>query len=110
MTKQTYRTGLGTYQREWVCFDHPAGGYARRKAEEWWRMRSDAPVPDSVEEAVSLASQGALADCTGIVVTRKAGEQYDRIKSHQLGPIPAWSAPAPAIRTIPEVPDDGIPF
>lgn len=105
-----YRTGLGTYQREWVCFDHPAGGYARRKAEEWWRMRSDAPVPDSVEEAVSLASQGALADCTGIVVTRKAGEQYDRIKSHQLGPVPAWSAPAPAIRTIPEVPDDGIPF
>jgi DNA repair protein RadD len=105
-----YRTGLGTYQREWVCFDHPAGSYARRKAEEWWRMRSDAPVPDSVEEAVSLASQGALADCTGIVVTRKPGEQYDRIKSHEIGPIPEWASAASPVRTIPEVPDDGIPF
>ena len=67
-------------------------------------------MPESVEEAVWLAEGGALADCKGIVVTRKPGEQYDRIKSHQLGPVPAWSAPAPAIRTIPEVPDDGIPF
>ena len=73
-------------------------------------MRSDAPVPDSVEEAVSLASQGALADCTGIVVARKPGEQYDRIKSHEIGPIPEWASAASPVRTIPEVPDDGIPF
>jgi DNA repair protein RadD len=105
-----YRTGLGTYQREWVCFDHPAGSYARRKAEEWWRLRSDAPVPESVEEAVWLAEGGALADCKGIVVTRKPGEQYDRIKSHDLGPIPAWTEPERKPYTLPEVPDDGIPF
>ena len=54
-----YSKGLGTCQREWVCFDHPAGSYARRKAEEWWRLRSDAPVPESVEEAVWLAEGGA---------------------------------------------------
>jgi DNA repair protein RadD len=105
-----YRTGLGTFQREWVCLAHPEGSFARRKAEEWWRLRSDMPLPGSVEDAVWLASQGALAACTGIVVTRKPGERYDRISSHELGPIPAWNDTASQIRTIPEVPDDGIPI
>jgi len=59
---------------------------------------------------VWLAEGGALADCKGIVVTRKPGEQYDRIKSHDLGPIPAWSEPERKPYTLPEVPDDGIPF
>jgi DNA repair protein RadD len=105
-----YRTGLGTFQREWVCLAHPEGSFARRKAEEWWRLRSDMPLPGSVEDAVWLASQGALAACTGIGVTRKPGERYDRISSHELGPIPAWNDTASQIRTITEVPDDGIPI
>ena len=43
-------------------------------------------------------------------MTRKPGEQYDRIKSHEIGPIPEWASAASPVRTIPEVPDDGIPF
>jgi len=81
-----YRSGFNTYFREWVCFEHE--GYARDKAEQWWRMRSHDSVPDSVEEAVALIQAGALAETNEITVERKAGDQYDRIVTHELGHKP----------------------
>lgn len=51
--KVTYSCGLTTYQ-EWICFEHQ--GYARRKAEDWWRKRAPGhPVPRSVNEALALS-------------------------------------------------------
>ncbi len=51
--KVTYSCGLTTYQ-EWICFEHQ--GYARRKAEDWWRKRAPGqPVPRSVNEALTLS-------------------------------------------------------
>ncbi|RMF23074.1 MAG: DEAD/DEAH box helicase [Deltaproteobacteria bacterium] len=81
-----YRVGFNTYFREWICFEHD--GYARRKAEHWWRARSREAVPTSVEEAVELASAGALAPTLAITVERKAGEKYERVVAHRLGDIP----------------------
>lgn len=81
-----YRCGFTTTFCEWVCFEH--SGYARQKAEQWWRRRSNEPVPDSVEEAVDLADCGALAPTISITVQRKTGEKYDRIVNHILGPKP----------------------
>ena len=52
-----YRGGFSRWHREWVCIEHD--GYARRKAEHWWRARSVEPFPGSVEEAVELARAGA---------------------------------------------------
>ncbi len=53
--KVSYSCGLTTY-REWVCFEHQ--GYARRKAEEWWRKRAPGiPVPRSVNEALAQSRQ-----------------------------------------------------
>ncbi len=45
-----YFFGLSRVASEWVCLEH--GGYARRKAESWWRSRADDPIPASVEEAL----------------------------------------------------------
>jgi len=81
-----YRIGLNKYMREWVCFEHT--GYALSKASQWWQARSNDPFPSSVEEAVELAAAGALAETLSITVERKAGEKYDRIIAHQLGPKP----------------------
>ena len=53
-----YRIGFNHYQSEWICFEHT--GWARKKAEAWWRKRSNASVPESAEEAVALANAGAL--------------------------------------------------
>lgn len=37
---------------EFVCFDHPADNFARRKATSWWKERAiESPVPKTVAEA-----------------------------------------------------------
>ena len=81
-----YRLGFNQYVSEWVCVEH--SGYARAKAESWWRQRSREPVPDTAEEAVELAEKGALAKTLSITVRRVTGEKYDRVIRHTLGPIP----------------------
>jgi DNA repair protein RadD len=105
-----YRIGFMRWMREWVCIEHPRGSYPRRKAEAWWRERSNAPCPLTVREAIELAESGALAPCTSIRIGRKKGDEYDRVLWHELGPVPEFTAAPARVRTIPEVPDDGIPF
>ena len=81
-----YRVGFSRYFREWVCFDHT--GYARTKAEAWWRARSVEPVPGGTEEAVEMAKAGALAPALSITVEKKAGDQFERVTQHVLGDKP----------------------
>jgi len=54
-----YRCGFNDYHSEWVCFEHD--GYARQKAEAWWRARSHEPVPEIVEQAVDVCEAGRAA-------------------------------------------------
>ncbi|HQL76438.1 MAG TPA: DEAD/DEAH box helicase family protein [Phycisphaerae bacterium] len=81
-----YRVGFNDYRSEWVCFEHT--GYARGKAEAWWKLRSHEPVPDTVEQAVEICEAGGIAPTLAITVRSVTGEKYDRIVNHQLGPIP----------------------
>ena len=81
-----YRCGFNSWYREWVCFEHD--GYARAKAEQWWRRRSRDAVPATVEEAVDLANAGALAPMVGITIEKKAGDKYDRVIDYELGERP----------------------
>ncbi|TVQ34162.1 MAG: DEAD/DEAH box helicase [Phycisphaeraceae bacterium] len=113
-----YRCGFNTYHREWVCIEHSE--YARRKAEAWWRARSNEPVPETVEDAVDMAEMGALAETLRITVEKKAGEKWERVVDHELGDVPprleseeGLPALAPSTRTTTndwDVPDDEIPF
>lgn len=112
-----YQVGFNDHRSEWICLEHT--GYARQKAEAWWRMRSCLPVPDNVDDAVELAAAGALADVLSIKVRSVAGEKYDRIVDCELAakPEPAdLSLPEPvqteSMDDLPEyVPaDDGLPF
>jgi len=111
-----YRIGFNRYFREWVCFDHT--GYARTKAEAWWRARSVELVPGSTEEAVELARAGALAPALHITVEKKAGEQFERVVAHRLGDKPprldsdeGLPEPQPEpVGTTYGIPDDEIPF
>jgi DNA repair protein RadD len=86
-----YRIGFHQYQSEWICFEH--SGWARHKAESWWRRRSVAPVPESAAEAEALASDGALCETRSITVRSVVGEEYPRIIGYDLGPKPAWREP-----------------
>ncbi len=81
-----YRAGFSEYHSEWVCFEHT--GYARAKAEAWWRARSRQPAPETAEEAVEICEAGGIAPTLAITVRSVAGEKFDRIIDYQLGPIP----------------------
>jgi DNA repair protein RadD len=81
-----YRLGLDHWQSEWICVEHT--GYARHKAEQWWRQRSPDPVPDTAERAVEIAEGGGLCWTEKITVRSIAGEKYDRIINYVLGPKP----------------------
>lgn len=71
---------------EWICFEH--SGFARQRAEAWWKARSDEPVPNRAEEAVAIGKAGRLAEPTEITV-RSVENEYDRIVGYKLGPKPA---------------------
>jgi DNA repair protein RadD len=86
-----YEIGLNSFKKEWVCFEHT--GYARGKAEAWWRARSDLPVPTTAAEACRLACAGALAVAERITVRSVAGEDFERIIDWRLGPKPAPREP-----------------
>jgi DNA repair protein RadD len=86
-----YRLGFYKYQSEWICFEHT--GYARKKAESWWRRRSNVPVPKTAEEAVELADDGALCETSKIVIRSVEGEKYDSIVGYELDDKPFWREP-----------------
>lgn len=110
-----YEVGLNQFHKEWICVEH--SGYARGKAETWWRARSHLPVPTSAAEACRLAHAGALAPTTHITVRTVAGEDFERITDHRLGPKPEPREPGddreePAFATVglPAACDDEPPF
>jgi DNA repair protein RadD len=81
-----YRIGFSRWQSEWVCFEHT--GYARAKAEAWWRLRSNEPIPDTIEDAVEVCEAGGICRTRAITIRSVSGEQYDSIIGHDLGPKP----------------------
>ena len=115
-----YRVGFRDYRSEWVCLEHPPLGFARARAQAWWKLRSHLPVPENVDDAVALANAGALAPALSITIRRVTGEKYDRIVKCELGPKPDPPDPAdPGELPVADAPlgepeyvpaDDDIPF
>ncbi len=114
-----YQVGFHQYFSEWICFEHD--GWARHKAESWWRRRSQVPVPLTSAEAAALADDGALCGTTAITVRTVVGEQFPRIIGYELGDRPPWREPGiagdcepeaagPAARAHDPLEDDDIPF
>lgn len=86
-----YQINLRHYVSEWVCPEH--NGYARKKFESWWRQRCDAQPPNTAEDAVALAEEGALAPTIEIKVRSVVGEKFDQVVGHVLGEtprLPGW--------------------
>ncbi|MBW7905295.1 MAG: DEAD/DEAH box helicase [Phycisphaerae bacterium] len=102
-----YRVGFNAHVSEWVCFEHD--GYAREKAVAWWRARSNDVVPETVEQAVEWAQDGALAKPLAITVRRKSGE-YDQIVAHRLGPKPPRMDSEDGLPEPAAISDDEVPF
>ncbi len=103
-----YRIGFNRWQSEWVCFEHT--GYARAKAEVWWRQHSNEPVPASVDEAIAVCQAGGVAGTTAVTVRHVSGEKYDRIIACQLGPKPPPLDRSKLVEPAPGGADDYPPF
>jgi DNA repair protein RadD len=90
-----YQTGWNQWTSEWVCPEHD--GWARQKFEKWWSDRSSYPPPETAQDAVALANDGALAVTKAITVRSIAGERFDRVIRYELGekpdyvPEPGWN-------------------
>lgn len=73
----TYQCGRKAF-REWVCIEHTSG--VRKKAESWWRKRSDAECPSTVDDALRLAD--GLKPAKFITVSMSG--KYPEILNHEL--------------------------
>ena len=81
-----YKVSFYEYKSEWVCFEH--SGYARGKAEQWWRKRSNDPVPATAQQAVDIADAGGVASTSKITVRSVTGERFDQIVDCEIGELP----------------------
>jgi len=81
-----YKVGFYQFKSEGGCFEH--SGFARFKAEVWWRARSNDPVPATAQQAVDIANAGGLAFTKAIIVRTVSGEKFDRIVDYELGEKP----------------------
>jgi len=65
----TYENPFRTVVKEFVCLEHT--GYARQKAEAWWRRRAKdggGNVPMTVREAIDAAARGAIIEPESMIV------------------------------------------
>ena len=81
-----YQISPWRYKSEWVCPEHE--GFALGKFHRWWSERTDEPIPVSADEAVTVASSGALAETKQITVRQVSGKRFDTIIRYVLGEKP----------------------
>jgi len=103
----TYYKGMQRAAREWVCVEHPLGGFAHNKAMDWMRKRVIAPSrillsddrscmvlesPDG--EAVLNAGSAAHAGLTGLLssptrIQLKPDGKFTAVTAHDFDSTPA---------------------
>lgn len=69
---------------EWICIEHT--GYARSKAELWWREHCSLPCPDSIDEAIDLFRRGWVAIPRQITTKREG--RFKKIIAREIEEIP----------------------
>lgn len=78
---------------EWVCIEHPEGGFANRKARLFWEAMSNEPFPDSAQEAVDLADAGKVREVLAIRTKTNPGSRFPEVCWREIGDFPAPRAP-----------------
>jgi len=67
---------------EWVCVEHEEGGFAWRKAMQWWASNVGCREPVDVADALSLLDDGYMAPVVAIETVRE-GKYLRVVKIHQ---------------------------
>lgn len=78
-----YEIGFHDYISDWICPEHT--GYARTKSEKWWRERTGADLPATVEECLIYAESGKIRTPSSLTVRRTPGSDWPTI-THYVFP------------------------
>ena len=62
---------------EWVCIEHEEGGFAWRKAQQWWEQNVGTPFPMDVNDAVDLLNLGYMKPVVAIEIEKDG--KYERV-------------------------------
>jgi DNA repair protein RadD len=100
MVKVTYYCGLKNFV-DYVCVQHAEGNYAKKRARDWWKMRSSVPMPENTDDA--LDQVGNLAYPTHLEVW--INQKYPTIQRYcfdgsnfgRNGAAEVAGSPAPSI-------------
>jgi len=68
---------------EWVCIEHDEGGFAWRKAAQWWEAHVGTPFPKDVVDACELLDLGYMKPVVAIEVEKDG--KYDRVTTVHHG-------------------------
>jgi DNA repair protein RadD len=82
---------------EWVCIEH--AGFARKKAEAWWKEHCSLPCPDTIDEAIDLFYRGWIAIPRN-VTTVKDGK-YRRFIAREIDELPIGLAEGEVLEEAP---------
>ena len=82
---------IGPYwpKREWLCPEH--GGRIRKKFDQWWRDKSDAPPPETVAQAVVLINAGFTARPLKIRTITKPRSKFCDVEWIEQTEIPPYN-------------------
>jgi DNA repair protein RadD len=69
---------------EWVCIEH--GGFARRKAEDWWSIHSSVECPAGIDEAIDLFNRQWVA-IPRTVTARREG-RFWKVLDREIDELP----------------------
>jgi len=77
-----YKIGMAHSISEWVCPEHT--GFARKKFEGWWKMRSALPAPTVAEDVVLIFDVNGLPVTKSITVKETTGNRFPEIAAYKL--------------------------
>jgi DNA repair protein RadD len=77
--------GVRKIVSEWVCIEHDEGGYAWRKAVQWWETNVGTELPASVDAAIEILDAGYMKPVRAIT-TQKDGK-WDTVLSLTHGEV-----------------------
>lgn len=72
--KVTYTCGLRFFN-EWVCFEH--AGFAGKKARDWWRVRAEGEIPETITTALNRISDLDAPAFVRVWINKKYPEIMD---------------------------------
>ena len=94
-----YKINLIRSFSEWLCPEH--GGFIRKNFERWWKKHAPGClIPYTAEDAVWLATEGAVEWPSHITVRTISGEKYPKVVGYRY----------PEKQPQPQIEQEEIPF